>query len=73
MTSCTKLIDRNFGISKKITYCDVGTLMNNIRYESTLRDKNKRREKGGLLGDKSEGNEEENEKILVQYIVLNLL
>ena len=30
--------------------------MNNIRYESTLRDKNKRREKGGLLGDKGEGN-----------------
>ena len=53
--------------------CDVGTLMNNIRYESTLRDKNKRREKGGLLGDKGEGNEEGNEKILVQYIVLNLL
>ena len=47
--------------------------MNNIRYESTLRDKNKRREKGGLLGDKEEGNEEENEKILVQYIVLRWL
>ena len=46
--------------------------MNNIRYESTLRDKNKRREKGGLLGDKAEGNEEGNEKILVQYIVLNI-
>ena len=26
--------------------CDVGTLMNNIRYKSTLRDKNKAREKG---------------------------
>ena len=56
--------------------------MNNIRYESTLRTKgakrtkgdtkNKRREKGGLLGDKGQGNEEGNEKILVQYIVLNL-
>ena len=32
--------------------CDVGTLMNNIRYKSTLRDKNKAREKGGLLGNK---------------------
>ena len=26
--------------------------MNNIRYKSTLRDKNKAREKGGLLGNK---------------------
>ena len=32
--------------------CDVGTLMNNIRYKSTLRDKNKARKKGGLLSNK---------------------
>ena len=64
---------QEINVNKAPGPCDVGTLMNNIRYESTLRDKNKRREKGGLLGDKEEGNEEENEKILVQYIVLNIL
>ena len=36
---------------KSCMICDVGTLMN-IRYKSTLRDKNKAREKGGLLGNK---------------------